>query len=237
MALNAKDDIRENIETVLDIIGRTAHRSGRTRESVKLVAVSKTIPADRIQRALEAGIVRLGENRVQEGEAKKPNLASYRFEFHMIGPLQKNKVGKAVTTFDWIETVDSIELALKIDRACGSLSKVMPVLLQVNIGMEPRKSGVTEDKIMELVEQSAKLSHLSVLGLMTIPPFEENPERSRPYFRRLRELSEKIGHRAIANIEMRELSMGMSHDYAVAIEEGATIVRLGTAIFGKRQAL
>ena len=187
-----KDEIKANVQNVLDTIGRAADRSGRQRESVKLVAVSKTIAVDTIRWALEAGIGRLGENKVQEGQSKKPDLSAYTFEFHLIGPLQKNKVNKAVTTFDWIETVDSFELALRIDRACASMDKVMPVLLQVNLDMEPTKSGVAEDAILELVERTAKLSHLSVRGLMTIPPPEEDPERSRPYFRRLRELAEKI---------------------------------------------
>jgi PLP dependent protein len=237
MVLSTKDEIKANVRSVLETMDRAAERSGRARESAKLVAVSKTVPVDRIRWALEAGISRLGENRVQEGQSKKPDLSAYTFEFHLIGPLQKNKVNKAVSTFDWIETVDSFELALKIDRACASINKVMPVLLQVNVGMEPTKSGIFEDGIAELAGQTATLGHLSVRGLMTIPPLEEDPERSRPYFRRLRELSEKIGRRAIDNVEMRELSMGMSHDYPVAIEEGATIVRLGTAIFGERQPL
>jgi len=232
-----KDEIKANVQNVLDIIGRAADRSGRNRESVKLVAVSKTIAVDKIRWALEAGIGRLGENKVQEGQSKKPDLSTYAFEFHLIGPLQKNKVNKAATTFDWIETVDSFELALRIDRVCASMDKIMPVLFQVNLDMEPTKSGVAEDAILELVERTAKLSHLSVRGLMTIPPPEENPERSRPYFRRLRELAEKIKGHSIDNAEMQELSMGMSHDYPVAIEEGATIVRLGTAIFGERQPL
>jgi PLP dependent protein len=232
-----KDEIRANVQKVLDVIGRAADRSGRKRESVKLVAVSKTIAVDKIRWALEAGIGRLGENKVQEGQSKKPDLSAYAFEFHLIGPLQKNKVNKAVTTFDWIETVDSFELAMRIERACASMDKVMPVLLQVNVGMEPTKSGVSEDGIVELVEQTARLGHLSVRGLMTIPPLEEDPERSRPYFRRLRELAEKISRHSMDNAKMQELSMGMSHDYPVAIEEGATIVRLGTAIFGERQPL
>jgi hypothetical protein len=237
MVQGTKDEIEANVQHVLDAINRAADRSGRKRESVKLVAVSKTVPVDRIRWALEAGITRLGENKVQEGQLKKPDLAAYTFEFHLIGPLQRNKVNKAIAAFDWIETVDSFDLALKIDRACASIDKVMPVLLQVNVGMEPTKSGVLEEEITALVEQTATLGHLSVQGLMTIPPFEEDAERSRPYFRRLRELSEEIVGRAIANVEMRELSMGMSHDYPVAIEEGATIVRLGTAIFGDRQPL
>jgi len=237
MSLSTKDEVRANLQNVLDTIDRAVDQSGRTRESVKLVAVSKTVPVERIRWALEAGVTRLGENRVQEGQSKKPDLSAYRLEFHLIGPLQKNKVNKAVSTFDWIETVDSFELAIRIDRACASISKVMPVLLQVNVGMELTKSGVFEEGIIDLAEQTATLTHISIRGLMTIPPLDEDPERSRPYFRRLRELSEKIERRAIANVAMQELSMGMSHDYLVAIEEGATIVRLGTAIFGERPSL
>ena len=235
MTLITKEEIQANVRRVLDVVGQSADRSGRARESVKLVAVSKTVPVERIRWALEAGISRLGENKVQEGQSKKEDLAAYVFEFHLIGPLQRNKVNKAIVTFDWVETVDSFDLALKIDRACASLNRVMPVLLQVNIGLEPTKSGVSEEAITQLVEQFATLDHLSVRGLMTIPPYDEDPERSRPYFRRLRELSERIRGRAIGNVDMLELSMGMSHDYPVAIEEGATIVRLGTAIFGERQ--
>ena len=237
MVFTPKDEIQDNVRQVLDTIGQAVHRAGRSFESVKLLAVSKTVPADRIRWALEAGVSRLGENRVQEGQSKKTELAAYRFEFHLIGPLQKNKVNKAVATFDWIETVDSLDLALKIDRACASIDKIMPVLLEVNLGMEPTKSGILEGQIVEVVERCASLQHLSLRGLMAIPPFEEVPERSRHYFRRLRQLAEMIKSRAIANVEIEELSMGMSHDYPIAIEEGATIVRLGTAIFGERQPL
>jgi len=236
MTSHVKAEIQTNIQQVLSVIDQAANRSGRRPESIKLVAVSKTVAVEKMKWALEMGISRLGENKVQEGLSKKNDLSKYKFEFHLIGPLQKNKVNKAVAIFDWIETVDSLELALKIDRACASLGKVMPVLLQVNIGMETTKSGVSEERVFELFEQTIQLDHLSVRGLMAIPPSENDPERSRPYFRRLRELAERIRQRCAEAADLRELSMGMTQDYRVAIEEGATIVRLGTAIFGARQS-
>ncbi len=234
MTSHVKAEIQTNIQQVLSVIDQAANRSGRRPESIKLVAVSKTVAVERMKWALEMGISRLGENKVQEGLSKKNDLSKYNFEFHLIGPLQKNKVNKAVAIFDWIETVDSFELAIKIDRACASLGKVMPVLLQVNIGMETTKSGVSEERVFELFEQTTQLDHLSVRGLMAIPPLENDPERSRPYFRRLRELAERIRQQCAKAADLCELSMGMTQDYGVAIEEGATIVRLGTAIFGAR---
>jgi pyridoxal phosphate enzyme (YggS family) len=237
MTSNTRGEIETNVQQVMNVIDRAAVRSGRRRDSIKLVAVSKTVAVEKIRWALDLGIDRLGENRVQEGEAKRPALSAYSFEFHLIGPLQKNKVNKAVATFDWIETIDSFELAQKIDRACASVGKVMPVLLQVNVGKESTKSGILEDGVFELLEQASGLAHLAVRGLMAIPPLAEDPEKSRPYFRRLRELAETLKNSSVNTAEMVELSMGMSHDYGVAIEEGATIIRLGTAIFGERQPL
>jgi len=237
MISNTRSEIEANVQFVMNAIDRAADRSGRKRDSIKLVAVSKTVAVEKIRWVLDLGIDRLGENRVQEGETKKPHLSAYSFEFHLIGPLQKNKVNKAVATFDWIETVDSFELAQKIDRACGSVGKVMPVLLQVNVGRESTKSGVLEAGVFELLEQVSGLAHLAVRGLMAIPPAVEDPEKSRPYFRQLRELAETLRSRSLNTSGMSELSMGMSHDYGVAIEEGATIVRLGTAIFGERRPL
>jgi pyridoxal phosphate enzyme (YggS family) len=230
-------DIAGNVRFVLDMISRVAKECGREGQSVKLVAVSKAVNAQRIEQALEAGIHCLGENKVQEGIEKRAQLAGYSYELHLIGPLQRNKVNKAVATFDWIETVDSIDLAIKIDRACASLNKVIPVLVQVNLAEEQTKSGVLEKDLSGLVDLMAKLQHISLRGLMTIPPFSENPEEVRPHFRRLRELAERVDRLKIEAVSMRELSMGMSHDYSIAIEEGATIVRVGTAIFGGRQYL
>jgi pyridoxal phosphate enzyme (YggS family) len=236
MVVDTRAEIGKNLQRVLDVIAQTVMRSGRKLETVKLVAVSKTVSVEKIRQALELGITCLGENKVQEGQSKKAQLGGYSYEFHLIGSLQKNKVNKAVAAFDWIESVDSFDLAKKIDQACISLKKVMPVLLQLNMGDEPTKSGAKEEELFELVGQVLELRHLSVRGLMAIPPFLENPEEVRPYFRRLRELAEGIQRAHLGNIEMKELSMGMSHDYPIAIEEGATIVRLGTAIFGERQS-
>jgi PLP dependent protein len=233
--LPTKIDVASNVQSVLDMISKVAKQSGRNAESVKLVAVSKAVNVERIVRALEAGVHFLGENKVQEGMEKGAQLGGYSYEFHLIGPLQKNKVNKAVATFDWIETVDSFDLAKRIDRACEGLNKVIPVLVQVNLAKEQTKSGVLEEELSGLVDLMAKLQHISLRGLMTIPPFSENPEEVRPYFRRLRELAERVNDLKIETVSMQELSMGMSHDYSIAIEEGATIVRVGTAIFGDRQ--
>jgi PLP dependent protein len=230
-----KIDIAGNVRSVSDMISRVAKECGREGELVKLVAVSKAVNAQKIEQALEAGIHCLGENKVQEGMEKRAQLARYSYELHLIGPLQRNKVNKAVATFDWIETVDSIDLAVRIDRACASLNKVIPVLVQVKLAEEATKSGVLEKDLSGLVVLMAKLQHISLRGLMTIPPFSENPEEVRPHFRRLRELAERVDRLKIEAVSMRELSMGMSHDYSIAIEEGATIVRVGTAIFGERQ--
>jgi pyridoxal phosphate enzyme (YggS family) len=230
-----KIDIAGNVRSVSDMISSVAKECGREGELVKLVAVSKAVNAQKIEQALEAGIHCLGENKVQEGMEKRAQLAGYSYELHLIGPLQRNKVNKAVATFDWIETVDSIDLAVRIDRACASLNKVIPVLVQVKLAEEATKSGVLEKDLSGLVVLMAKLQHISLRGLMTIPPFSENPEEVRPHFRRLRELAERVDRLKIEAVSMRELSMGMSHDYSIAIEEGATIVRVGTAIFGERQ--
>jgi len=234
MNLETKVDIGRNVQKVYETVVEAAKRAGRNTESVKLVAVSKTISVENIKEALVAGITCLGENKVQEGIEKKPQLSAYTFEFHLIGHLQKNKVNKAVATFDWIESLDGIELARKIDQACQLLDKVIPVLIQVNLGKEGTKSGVAGEDVLPLVNQIAGFQHLSIRGLMTLPPFFENPQDVRPYFRRLRELSEQIDRLKIENVGMNELSMGMSHDYPIAIEEGATLVRVGTAIFGER---
>ena len=235
MNLQTKVDIGRNVQKVYETVMEATKRTGRKTESVKLVAVSKMVSVENIKEALAAGITCLGENKVQEGAEKRPQLSGYAFEFHLIGHLQKNKVNKAVDTFDWIETLDSLELARRIDQACQLLDKEIPVLIQVNLGKEGTKSGVAAEELLPLVNQIAKFQHLSIRGLMTLPPFFENPQEVRPYFRRLRELSKEINRLAIENVGMQELSMGMSHDYQIAIEEGATMVRVGTAIFGERQ--
>lgn len=230
-------EIEANIDRVREAIARAAQRAGRDASSIKLMAVTKTVAAERIKMALAHGIRCIGENKVQEAAEKHSQLEGHEFEFHFIGTLQKNKVNKSVALFDWIDSVESAELARKIDFACASLGKVMPVLLQVNIGHEDTKSGACEEELLELAGQAARLQNLAVRGLMAIPPYLEEPEAVRPYFQQLRGLAEKCRQLGLPGLVMEELSMGMSHDYAVAIEEGATIVRVGTAIFGERHYL
>ena len=227
-------DIHANVQKIREVIEKAAAKAGRSPESIKLMAVSKTIEAESINHALEAGIQHLGENRVQEAVAKKTLLSLRPYTFHLIGPLQKNKVNKAVEIFDWIQTVDNIELASKINRVCELSSKKMPVLIEVNLEKEPSKSGVVEENVRDLVERMSLLRNLSIRGLMCVPPFIEDPEQVRPYFVKLRRLAETLAEWRIENVSVDELSMGMSHDFPVAIEEGATLVRLGTAIFGPR---
>jgi len=228
-------DVATNLRRVLDSIERAAQKAGRSGSSVKLVAVSKIIREEPIRQAVAAGAVALGENKVQEASAKRPLLSELPVEWHLIGSLQKNKANRAAEIFDWIESLDDFELASKLDRACERLNKRMPVLIQVNVGREASKSGIAEEAAADFAGHVSAFKHLEVRGLMTIPPYTEDPEESRPHFVRLREIAERIESQRLAGISMKELSMGMSHDFMVAIAEGATLVRVGTAIFGPRQ--
>ena len=222
------------LEGVLENIERAVQKAGRLRGSVKLVAVSKTVGVEPIRQAVAAGVTALGENKVQEASSKRPLLSDLLAEWHLIGSLQKNKANRAAEVFDWIETLDDFELAAKLNRACERLNKRMPVLIQVNVGKEASKSGVAEEEVVEFSGRVSAFAHLEVRGLMAIPPYTEDPEDSRPHFARLRELAQRIEGQRLTGISMKELSMGMSHDYPIAIEEGATLVRVGTAIFGAR---
>ena len=228
-------DVATNLRRVLDSIERAAQKAGRSGSSVKLVAVSKTIGEEPIRQAVAAGAIALGENKVQEASSKRPLLSELPVEWHLIGSLQKNKANRAAEIFDWIESLDDFELASKLDRACERLNKRMPVLIQVNVGREARKSGIAEEEAADFAGHVSAFKHLEVRGLMAIPPYTEDPEESRPHFVRLREIAERIESQRLAGISMKELSMGMSHDFPVAIAEGATLVRVGTAIFGPRQ--
>jgi len=227
-------DVRANLKIVLEGIERAAFKAGRSRDSVRLVAVSKMVAAESIRQAVEAGVTTLGENKVQEAAAKRPLLSALTAEWHLIGPLQKNKANRAAEIFDWIESLDNLELAARLDRACQRLNKRMPVLIQVNAGMEASKSGILEEQALDFAGSLSSFAHLEVRGLMAIPPYTEDAEEARPYFVRLRELARRIESQKVSGISMKELSMGMSHDFAVAIQEGATLVRVGTAIFGPR---
>lgn len=225
--------IHDNVARVRERIAQACLRAGRRPEDVKLVAVSKTVEPERIRQAYEAGLRDFGENRIQEAEAKRMTLSDLTVTWHLVGHLQSNKAKLARQLFHWIHSVDSLRLAEKLDRAAVCEGERLPILLEVNLGGEATKSGAREEEVVALAGQVAQFKTLEICGLMTVPPFLENPEEVRPFFRRLRQLAERISA-ALPDISMRELSMGMSHDYEVAIEEGATIVRVGTAIFGAR---
>jgi pyridoxal phosphate enzyme (YggS family) len=225
--------ISDNIRTVTARIVDAAKRVGRDPASVRLVVVTKTIDDARIREALAAGAIVLGENRVQEAKEKIEKLGNPA-SWHLVGHLQTNKARHAVNYFELIHSVDSLELAKEIDKQAAKTGKVQNILVEVNIGGEVSKAGMTVRNAPVLVREAAKLGHIAIQGLMTMPPYSENPEDSRPYFRVLKELADSITHENIPGVSMQELSMGMSGDFEIAIEEGATIVRVGTAIFGER---
>ena len=218
-------DIAGNLERVRERLARAAERAGRRPADVLLIAVSKTVEVERIRAAVAAGVVALGENRVQEAKGKVAELGRAA-AWHLIGHLQTNKAKDAVELFDVIHSLDRVELARELERRAAARGQVVEALLQVNVAAEASKGGVGPDAVGETLDLVGKLSHVRVRGLMTIPPEVERAEDARPWFRRLRELGERHG--------LRELSMGMSHDFEVAVEEGATMIRVGTAIFGPR---
>lgn len=228
--------IAENLNTVRERIAAAARRAGRSPGDVALMAVTKTFGPEAIRAAYAAGQRLFGENRVQEFAEKAPALRDLSGAgFHMIGHLQTNKAGKAVEIFSAVDSVDSLRLAEKLNAAAGA-SKRIPVLIELNLGGEESKSGLNPVSLDfgALLESAARLDHLEFRGLMTVPPFTADPEGSRPFFRRLREIRDRIAARNLPNIRLDTLSMGMSHDFEVAIAEGATCVRLGSAIFGER---
>lgn len=230
-------DISNNVKQVCEHINHAAAASRRDPKEIALVAISKTFPVEAISEAAEAGLRRFGENRLQEAEPKISSLvASRALEWHLVGHLQSNKAKRAVQLFEVIHSVDSIKLAQKLSQSCVELEKSVSVLIQVNLGLEQTKSGARSEQVEEIVDQVARLPGLRLDGLMTIPPFFENPDQSRPFFAQLRELRDRIESAHPGSLGRKHLSMGMSHDFRVAIEEGATIVRIGTAIFGSREA-
>lgn len=229
--------INDNIAGVRQRIVSAARRAGRDPNDIALMAVTKTQPPESIREAYDAGIRLFGENRVQEFAGKAPALTDLKdAEWHLIGHLQTNKAGKAAELFSAVDSVDSLRLAEKLHASARELGKKLPVLIEINIGGETAKSGVAPEsgELERLLLAAPELAHLEFRGLMSIPPFADDPERSRPYFRRLRELRDQIAARKLAKISMNVLSMGMSHDFEVAIEEGTTCIRVGTAIFGER---
>lgn len=229
-------DISTNLAAVRDRIGDACLRGGRDASEVKLVAVSKTHPAAVLREAINAGCTVLGENKVQEAEGKITELGRDAAEWHLIGHLQSNKARKAVQLFDVIHSLDSVELAQRLERICEEEGRdQLSVLAQVDLAGEETKSGITETELPELVEFLRNCRHLKFDGLMVLPPFFDEAETTRPFFKRLREIRDRLAEGNAFGDRPGELSMGMSHDFEVAIEEGATIVRVGTAIFGERE--
>ena len=225
--------IEANLSRIRETIGIHARKAGRDPDRITVVAVTKTVPPQRIREALAAGLRVFGENRVQEAKAKIPQVDA-EAQWHLVGHLQTNKARDAVALFSLIHSVDSLRLAQAIDKQAARLGKTQRVLVQVNVSGEPSKFGVAPEETAELLRAMAALSHVRVEGLMTIPPLDPDPEASRPYYRRLRELAETLNALHLEGVSMQELSMGMSGDYPVAVEEGATLVRIGTALFGPR---
>lgn len=226
--------IADNIEQIRERIKKAALDRGRSPENVRLVAVTKTVSPEQIRKAAEAGLDCFGENYIQEADKKIKALADTGVSWHFIGHLQSNKAKYAVRLFDLIHSVDSLKLAKELNRQASGHGKIQKILIQVNLAGEQTKSGAGKQAAVELISDIARLENLSVQGLMTLPPFFDAPETVRPYFRQLADLRDEIAAKNIANVKMAELSMGMTGDFETAIEEGATLVRIGTAIFGER---
>ncbi|HXY61630.1 MAG TPA: YggS family pyridoxal phosphate-dependent enzyme [Nitrospirota bacterium] len=226
--------VMDNLKLIMGKIAAAAQRAGRDPSSVKLIVVTKTVNVERIREAIAAGAMILGENRVQEAREKIEQLGPIA-SWHLIGHLQTNKAKYAVKLFYLIHSVDNLDLAREIDKQAAKVGKVQDVLVEVSIAGEESKAGVPIEDTVELVREMAKLKNISIKGLMTMPPLSDNAEHARPYFKKLHELSARITKENIPGVSMKELSMGMSGDYEIAVEEGATMVRVGTAIFGERR--
>ena len=218
--------MQAQIQEVRTKMAAAARRGGRQIDDITLVAVSKTVPPERVDEALALGVTTFGESKLQEAKAKIP-LVSSRARWHMIGHLQTNKARVAVELFELIHSVDSVKLAADLNKWAERVGKTQAVLLEINVSGEPSKFGIKPEDLNAMLDPIVALPRLEVRGLMTLAPFAEDAEKARPYFRRLRELRDAVG--------LRELSMGMSNDFEIAVEEGATIVRVGTAIFGERK--
>jgi len=226
-------DLKKRLENVNDRINRAALKCGRDPESIHLVAVSKTIPANRVKEAIELGVTILGENYVQEARNKFNVLGTYPVSWHFIGHLQTNKAKYAVRLFDLIHSVDTLKLAHELNKQAKKVNKFQDILIQVNVGKESSKSGSDIENAANMIKDIVLFENLSVKGFMAMPPFFNNPEKARPFFIALRNLRDQI-QKTLPGVALDELSMGMSGDFEVAIEEGATFVRIGTAIFGER---
>lgn len=227
-------DVAANYRKILNRVNEAAAQCGRNPKDVKLLGAAKAQSVEAIRAAISAGVTLIGENYVQETKEKKDGVAA-SVEWHMIGHLQRNKAGAAIELFDIVESLDNLALARELDKEARKRGKIVRIFVEVNLGGEESKSGIAKDSVVSLLEEAAKLSCLRVEGLMTVPPFCENLEEVRPYFRELNKLRRQLSELRLPNVDLKELSMGMTHDYVVAIEEGATIVRIGTALFGPRR--
>jgi PLP dependent protein len=237
--LGESKNLKARLEAINGRIAAACERAGRQVSEITLVAVSKTVPAERIREAIEAGVNTLGESRVQEAAAKISELQSLSAErkvrWHLIGHLQSNKARRAVELFDAVHSVDDFKLAERLGRIADESGKRLPIFVEVNIGGEGSKTGVAPSAVLPLCEQISKLPGLELKGLMAVPPFSGNPEDARPFFRRLRQLRDEARRAGAGGERFNDLSMGMSDDFEVAIEEGATFVRIGSALFGARR--
>jgi hypothetical protein len=230
------DSIAQNIKAIRDRIQKAAFICGRSPDEIMLLAISKTFPKEAIVQAAREGLHQFGENRVQEAEDKIPFLTGIAgLEWHLVGHLQTNKAQRAAELFDMVQSLDSVKLAVKLNQACLKAGKVLSVLLQVDLGGEDTKYGADPADIREIIEAISNFKGLRLNGLMTIPPYMEDPEKVRTYFAKLRQIRDDLESNQPGCLGMRHLSMGMSHDFEQAIREGATIIRVGTAIFGSRQ--
>ncbi|TYQ15777.1 UNVERIFIED_CONTAM: hypothetical protein Cloal_2267 [Acetivibrio alkalicellulosi] len=227
------DYLRENLKCIMNKIEKAATKSGRKPDDITIVAVTKTIEPDKIMAIIDLGLIELGENRVQE-LAKKYDIINRKCNWHHIGNLQTNKVKYIVDKVKLIHSVDRIELAQEIQKKAEKYGRIIDILIQVNVSLEETKSGVFEENLIELINKISVFENIKIKGLMTLAPYDENPEKVRDVFRKLRNLSIDIEQKNLDNVSMEFLSMGMSNDYEVAIEEGANIVRIGTALFGRR---
>jgi hypothetical protein len=235
--VQSQEELRGRLQRVREQIAQAAIRALRRPDEVTLIAVSKTHPAAIIREAIAAGVTDLGESRVQEADAKIPEAGRKSARWHLIGHLQSNKARRAVELFDVIQSLDSAALARRLDRMCLEAKRAeLPIMIQVDLGHELTKSGAAESELQEIVDVVKQSQALRLTGLMTVPPYFEDPEQTRPFFSRLRELRDELRSHGDFGEMHGELSMGMSHDYQVAVEEGSTMVRIGTAIFGAREA-
>ena len=232
------EDLRARLGDVNRRIAAACERAGRQASEITLVAVSKTVSAPRVREAIEAGVRTLGESRVQEAAAKIPELseisAERKVQWHLIGHLQSNKARLAVELFDAVHSVDDLKLAERLDRLATRSGKRLPIFIEVNLGGEESKTGAAPDEVLPLCEQVGKLPRLELKGLMAVPPLSGAPEDARPFFRQLRRLRDEARQAGVTGGQFNDLSMGMSDDFEIAIEEGATFVRIGAALFGAR---